>query len=365
MHPIVTTEIREIIEAVHYRPAISIVLPFESKVNLKHDMTHALQVISEKLERELVENYPEDLCKKVIKKLRTLTSHLNFDTKKKSIAIFVSPVFEKVLFLDFKAEEKIIVDESFEIRDLVYSKKQMLKYLLLLISGKETRIFLGSTDKYIKIATHTPENVFAYVNELPEKVANFSDTNERRRIVMEKFLMHIDKSLENILNAYHLPLFVLAPPRVLGHFKKVSKHTDAVIEYIHGNYDKSTLQELKKIMEPHIEVWKKKHQLDVLKQLDEAASNKKLAFGIRNVWREAMMAKGHLLVVEKDFMYAAQTSPNHNLIYKPSEPVNQLSYMKDAVDDAIEKVLLSGGDVEFVENDVLKNYHRIALVLNY
>jgi HEAT repeat protein len=35
------------------------------------------------------------------------------------------------------------------------------------------------------------------------------------------------------------------------------------------------------------------------------------------------------------------------------------------VDDAIEKVLLSGGDVEFVENDVLKNYHRIALVLNY
>jgi hypothetical protein len=365
MQTIVTAEIREVIEAVHYRPAISIILPFEAKVNLKHDTAHALNVITDKLKRELAINYPEDLCKKVIDKLHNITENLDFDTSKKSIAIYVSPVFEKVLYLDFKAEEKIVVDESFEIRDLVFGKKQMLKYLLLIISGKETRIFLGSTEKYIKIATHTPENVFAYINDPPEKVANFSDANERKRIVLEKFLQHIDKSLENILNAYHLPLFVLAPPRVLGHFKKVSKHQNHVIEFIHGNFDKSSLQELKEIMEPHIEAWKKKHQADVIEQLDDAASQKKLVVGIRNVWREAMLLKGHLLVVEKDFMYAAQHAAKADQIYKPTEPINQLLYVKDAVDDVIEKVLLSGGDVEFVDNDVIKSYHHIALVLNY
>jgi len=365
MQTIVTAEIKEVIEAVHYRPAISIVLPFEEMVNLKKDTLHALKRITDKLEKELAINYPNDLCKKVLDKLHNITSKLDFDTTKKSIAIFVSPVFEKVLYLDFKAEEKIIVDESFEIRDLVYGKKQMLKYLLLIISGKETRIFLGSTEKFIKIATHTPENVFAYINDLPEKVANFSDANERKRIVLEKFLQHIDKSLENILNAYQLPLFVLAPTRVLGHFKKISKHHNNVIEYIHGNFDKSSLQELKEIMEPHIEAWKKKHQADVILQLDDAASQKKLVVGIRNVWREAMLMKGHLLVVEKDFMYAAQHAAKADLIYKPTEPINQLLYVKDAVDDVIEKVLLSGGDVEFVDNDVLKSYHHIALVLNY
>jgi hypothetical protein len=35
------------------------------------------------------------------------------------------------------------------------------------------------------------------------------------------------------------------------------------------------------------------------------------------------------------------------------------------VDDVIEKVLENGGDVEFVDEGVLKDYHHIALILFY
>ena len=64
------------------------------------------------------ENYPADVEIMMMKKLRTIIKNLNFNTHKKSIAIFLSPVFEKVLYLDISVEEKIIIDESFEIRDL-------------------------------------------------------------------------------------------------------------------------------------------------------------------------------------------------------------------------------------------------------
>jgi hypothetical protein len=53
------------------------------------------------------------------------------------------------------------------------------------------------------------------------------------------------------------------------------------------------------------------------------------------------------------------------VIYKAQEPYNKFSYIKDAVDDVMEKVLETGGDVEFVEEGLLKEYQHIALIQYY
>lgn len=365
MNSIVTPEINEVMQTVHYRPAVSIILPFEPKMGLKKELLHSLKIAAAKVEQELLENYPHETAILVMQKLRAVIKDLNFNTHKKSIAIYVSPVFEKVLYLDVQVEEKIIVDESFEIRDLVYSKKYLQKYLVLMISAKVSRIYLANPDTFVRIVSDTPESVYAYVNDVPERVANFSNIAERKEIVSDKFLRHIDNALDIILKAYRLPLFVAGTEKIMGHFKKLSKHTGAVIEYIQGNYEEATLPELKNILKPCIADWKKVIQKDLLNQLEEAAGKKKLSVGIKEVWKDAMNHKGRLLAVEKDYMYAAQHGSNCEIIYKMIEPYSRFSYIKDAVDDIIEKVLEHGGDVEFVDNNILKDYHQIALVKYY
>jgi hypothetical protein len=262
-------------------------------------------------------------------------------------------------------EEKILVDESFEIRDLVYSKKQLHKYLLLVLSGKESRIYLGNSSTFVRIVSTTSELIYGYINDPPERVANFSDMSERKQIMMDKFLHHIDNGLGIILNAYSLPLFVLGTEKILGHFKKITKHAGAVIKYVKGNYSESTLHQLKEILEPYITDWKKVKEKDVLNKLEDAAGKKKLAVGMREVWREAMNHNGRLLVVEKSYTYAALQGSSEEVIYKAIEPYNKFSYIKDAVDDVMEKVLENGGDVEFVDTEVLNGYHHIALVQHF
>lgn len=365
MNTVMTPEIREVMQALHYRPAISVIMPFEPKMNYKTELAQSLKFAADKVELELKENYPEELGMLVIRKLREVLKNLNYNTHKKSIAIFVSPVFEKVLYLDIPVEEKIIIDESFEIRDLVYSKKQLHKYLVLLLSSKESRIYLGNSTTFVRILSDAPQTVHSIVNELPQRVANFSDMSERQEAVMDKFLHHIDNSLDIILNTYRLPLFVMGTERILGHFKKLTKHGGSVIDYVHGNYEETTLPELKEVLEPHIADWKKVKQKDLLNQLEEAAGKKKLAVGMRDVWREAMHHKGRLLVVEKNYMYAAEHGSNEDVIFEAVAPYNKFSYIKDAVDDVMEKVLETGGDVEFVDEDLLKDYHHIALVQFY
>jgi len=365
MNTVITPGIREVMEAVHYRPAVSVILPFEPQMRSKADLASSLKLAADKVHKELTANYPNEMGKIVMQKLGVLMRGLNFHTYKKSVAIYVSPVFEKVLYLDIPVEEKIIIDESFEIRDLVYCKKQLHKYLVLLLSGKESKLYLGNTGSFVRIMSNTPESVSAYVNEIPQKIANFSDPSERKEIVMDKFLHHVDNSLEIVLHSYHLPLFVLGTERIMGHFKKITRHNSAVIEYVHGNYEDETLPELRKVLEPYVTDWKKVLQKDLMNRLDEAAAKNKLATGIRDVWREAMNHKGRLLLVEKGYMFVAEHGSIDEMIYKAVEPYNRFSYIRDAVDDVIEKVLENGGDVEFVDDELLKEYRHIALIQYY
>ncbi|MBL0307920.1 MAG: hypothetical protein IPQ25_18395 [Chitinophagaceae bacterium] len=365
MNPIVTPEILNVMKAVHYRPAVSIIMPFEQKMNLKAGLAHSLKFAADKVEKELLENYPGELSILVMQKLRAMIKGLEPEVHKKSIALYVSPVFEKVLYLDMAVEEKIIVDESFEIRDLIYCKKQLHKYLVLLLSGKEYRMYLGNSDSFVRIVPDAPATMAAYQHDSPERVANFSDMSERKEIVMDKFLHHIDSALDTILNSYQLPLFVLGTERILGHFKKLTKHEGAISKYIHGNYEEATFPQLKEMLEPHFAELKLKKQIAILHRLEEAAGKKALAVGITEVWREAMNHKGQLLVVEKNYMVAAQHGSQEDVIYKVAEPATNFSYIKDAVDEVIEIVLENGGDVEFIDENFLGEYQQIALVKYY
>jgi Bacterial archaeo-eukaryotic release factor family 3 len=358
-------EVRDVFEAIHYRPAISIIMPFEPKMNAKAELVHHLKFAVDKVDREIRDNYPEELADLVMQKLRKIVKNLNFNTFKKSIAIYVSPVFEKVLYLDIPMEEKIMVDGSFEIRDILYAKKELHNYLVLVLSNKWSKVFLGSCSKFVKVKSNVPDHIAAFENDAPEKTANFSDPSYRKEVMMEKFLRHTDEGLRFLLHAYSLPVFVMGTKRILGHFKTITKNEKSIIGYIHGNYEEATESELGDMLKPYVNDWKKVKMEDLHHQIERAADAGKLATGIKDVWKLASQNRGRLLVVEKNFMYPAEQGESVEVIVKPKEPYNKFSYIKDAVDDVIEKVLEQGGDVEFVDKDLLTEYDHIALIQYY
>ena len=56
MNRIISPEISEVTGALHYRPAVSVILPFEPKMGLKTTLSHALEMAADKVEKELQEN---------------------------------------------------------------------------------------------------------------------------------------------------------------------------------------------------------------------------------------------------------------------------------------------------------------------
>ena len=319
----------------------------------------------DKIEDQLRQNYPDEKAIPVLNKLKKLVAELKYDTHKKTIAIYVSPLLEKVFYLDMPFDEKIVIDDSFEIRDLIYSKKQNLNYLLTILSGKESKVFLNMKGEFIPLTLNVPDKIEAYKKDSNEKTANFSDESERKEILLDKFLHFTDNGLTAIIQEHKFPLFVMGTEKTTGHFKSITHNANHVIDYITGNYESETTVELEKIMAPYISKWKKAIQNGLLKKIDEAMSRKKLAYGIQEVWKASTEKKGKILVVEKNFMYPAEHGSNPDVIYKYDEKLNSAFYIKDAVDDIIEKVLASGGDVEFVEEGLLNEYGRIVLIEYY
>lgn len=366
MNSIMLTETKEILEAKNCYPTVSIILPFEPKMSLKNELTYALKIATDTVYRKLFKSCTPKMVESIMRKLKVIIEHLNFNTHKKSIAIYVSPVFEKVLYLDVEVEATIAIGDSFEIRNLIYNKKKQYKYLVLLLSGKESRVYLCNRGNLVRIMSNAPESLYAYINEIPERVANFSDISERKEIIMDKFLRHVDNRLGTLLHMYPLPLFVLGVERILGHFKSITRHASSIINYIHGNYQELSLNELADILAPYITDWEKIKQTDLLNHLEDAAGKNKLAVGIRDVLREAMKHRGRLLVMEKDYGHAEfHTNSEYISDNAIIAHYNKFLCVKNAVDNAIELVLENGGDVEFMDKDMLKNYRHIALVQYY
>lgn len=342
----------------HYRfPSISIFMPFDPKMGMKNKLTFSLSKATDKVVNELNTKYPGEMSMLVIQKLKAIIKNLDFNTHKKSVAIFISPVFEKTYYLNIEVEEKVIVKESLQIRDIVYSKKQSQEFHILSLSEKGSRIFLSETNSSVKI---TPDNIFfknICQNVSSERPENFSDAVTKEEIVMDEFLHHVDHSLDIILKHHMLPVFVMGTEKIVGRFKNITKSNKAVIEYVHGDYEKSALEDLKEVLKPQIADWQKIKEKNLLDQLKEAANKNKLSFGLEDVRSEMINRRGRLLLMEKIYLWE-----NNELNYRTSETYNKFSCIRNPIDEMIEKVLENGGDVELVSNGALKEYSQIALI---
>lgn len=340
------------------QPCVSVIMPFEPKMNSKAAIKHSLKIAADKINRQLHANYAKDIADELSEKLKNVIGHLDFRTHKKSIAIYVSPAVEKVFYLDVNVREKVMVNTSFEIRDIVLNKKTEREFLLLVISGKKEKIYVGNENKLKLIVS----NQIVHINrDLPEPVANFTNAATIKEIKLKKFLHYIDTGLPQILKYYPLPLFIMAPKKTMGYFENITKHHKNIIGFVHGNFDDATENELLKALEPELKNWDIARRNYLVSRINIAQDDLKLASGIHNVWLQANRRHKQLLIVEKDFYCPAFVTEKGETIFSNGNQENEL-IANDAVDEIIEKVLENGGDVEFV--DELKDYNRIALIEN-
>jgi len=165
-----------------------------------------------------------------------------------------------------------------------------------------------------------------------------------------------------MLESHRLPLFVLANKSLIDHFRGITKHASSIIEFVSTENEYATSDDIRNTLKPYLHDWQKIKQKLIASQLRDATNNCSLSAGMSNVFRMAEKRSGRILLVEEDYAYPSENRNNEEIIFKATQPYSRYSYIKDAVDEVIEKILDRDGDVEFVSKRMMEKHDHIALV---
>lgn len=335
MHPAKQTDTKDRNSFLSDMPSVSLILPFNPKMTSKSVIRESINRSVQKITSELNNRYSGLMVELVLEKLHAVLSGLNYSTHKSSIAVYISPVFEKVLYLDMPVEERVMVKNHFEIRDIVNSKSKSNSILVLAITATETRVMIFDGKRFTElVSTNTTQ----------------ADSCARVRST--------DHSLDILLPAYHLPFFVAAPVEWCKQYRKHSSHSSDVLEYVFTRSAQVNIDELEYLLKPFVENAEQLQQKEIAKHLSDAEEKHLMMAGIENIERTPC-SKGSLLLVEKGYQHYPAAAKR-----QPAANTHNFSCIKDSVDGLIEKALLNGGDVEFVDAGLLPAHEHVVLIQN-
>lgn len=323
----------------HAHPCVTVVLPFEPLMSLKQSITKRLADLYEQAVQLMEDFYPLAQTEPVLKKLKKLFDQLDYSTCRKSIAVFVSPVIDKVYYLDCEVEEKITVGENFELKDLVHDKKNAQQYVLLSINERTSTSWFYDGVQLILMVSNDKDALYGTGNDY-----------------QDAFIRHADNGLSILLNVYALPLFVVGPAPVVTRFKELTHNGLQLAGCVYSVADPSSPAELLDALYVFAGQWDKIKTKYLLRKAMVAQLAGKLTAGLDNVQEALQRRRGKLLLLERQYAYPLSKAPAG-----PEEKAMPF-YVKDCSDELVERMLLRGGEVAFVEKGALGEYQHIALL---
>jgi|SRR6218665_1158533 len=340
------------------QPAVSVVMPFEPHLRTKAGVEAIFQACVDKASLQIDRNFHNESGRLVIARLRKAFSQLNFNSFKKSVAIFASPVFEKIIYMPFGVKQVVSVMPAFDIKQIIKAKTPNRSFLLVNLSRYSSNIYVGDGFSLNRINMNMCDKDGKQAAFPKEQ--GYTDRNELREILLQGFLRKTDQALHLLLKAYPLPVFITGSPKVIGEFRKISINASRTVKYIHGHFTSADQQVLKEMLQPVLEEWQNIKDQDLSQRLEAAANAGHLAIGIREVWRNVKARNTSLLVLEENYSPAAILQP-----LKTEPGYNNYSLVNNTIDEIVEKVLEAGGDVELVKPGALTNYEPIVLIERY
>jgi hypothetical protein len=355
----------QLLQSMRGYPALSILLPTHRTFpENRQDPIRVKNLARQAVER-LVAQFTKREIEPLLKRLEALVAEIDYEHALDGLALFVNQEIAGKFYLPFPLQERVVVDQTFATRDLVYALNRSPRYWVLALGEQPARLFEGTRDTLVEITG----NGFPMTYEGPGAteplpggfgIGKSAYRDERRR----QFFREVDAAFRQVAAAEALPLILAGVDRNLAFFNEVTAHKNLIAAALTGSHDKTPAHELAKLVWPFMQAHTRSERLEVLKVLSAAIGDGKYAAGIISVWRMAQEGRGAILLVEEGFHYPARVEAG-GLQLTPAEDPTAPEVIDDAVDELIETVLLKGGRVVFFKDGVLETHQRIAMILRY
>ncbi|MGZ8558610.1 MAG: baeRF3 domain-containing protein [Chitinophagaceae bacterium] len=319
--------------------------------------------------------YPGQQIEPLLSSMDELFQGIDFLHSGEGIGLYISSNVKLSVQFPFPVEEKVLVADNFELRDLLYKFKYANPYLVLVLTENRGRLYEGSWNNLFEIKDNNfpmeYQDDYEYAKPVhSSSYAGYShvkdfekDKSELEVIRFRDFFKKMDKLLDNYL-VKEKSLIIMGVEKELSLFSGISGHSKNIVDKIKGSHNYDNEKKLADIAWPAMRTnleneWKK-----LVKEFEEKIGEGLGVTGIQDIWSAVKEGKAFKLLVEKDYkMPGFLTNNEYHLYVKP--PKKRHKVIPDAVDDIIEMVMEKNGHVFFVDNGFLKDYNRMALIKRY
>jgi Bacterial archaeo-eukaryotic release factor family 3 len=342
-------------------PSVSILAPTHRTAPLnKQDPIKVKNLLRKALDRLRSEFNTREVAG-VVKNLKELVRKVDWEHTLDGLALFASKERSAAVSLPFRVKPRAVVDEAFATRDLVYAFNRAPPYRVLVLSH-QTRLY----EAWTTVLDEHRARPFPMVHRGPggaSKLPGGQGVNRSaiRDEAHRQFFRLVDDAVGALQKANPLPLVVVGVERNLAFYREVARQPSAVVGMLAGNHDQTSPSALGKLVWPVFESGATLRRTEALVQLDDAVGAQRHASGIDQVWGAAVGAKCRTLLVEKEFRYPADLSPEGDRLLPYTG--RGAAALDDAVNEVIERVMDAGGEVFFYPSGDLNVHQRIAAIL--
>lgn len=296
-------------------------------------------------------------------RLEQLTADLDFAHARDGIGVFLDQSGGEVVHFSFPVESKVIVDRSFEIRDVLYGVSRLVPYYALVLGKEDARLYHGVGDYLVRVSDRMDLSPEERIYDDPHGAWKFTKTRNDND-PWHAFLNHLDALLGQYLHRRQAPFIVLGPEADINYFANHTGHKEHLAGRVSGSFDHMADERIFPEVEPLVDELARRRVQEVMEDIDHRAGAGGRAQGLQDIWPLAQAGRVQTLVLERNFHKPGYSTPDGMALFYDQTDAAPV-FHKDAMDDLAEKVLDMQGEVVFAEAGSMEPYGHVAALLRY
>lgn len=320
-----------------------------------------LKGLVKEVEERLLNEFDKRFAGNIMERLNEVVDDIDHNYNLEGLVIFVNETIAEFTRLPIAVENRTVVDNTFATRDLVRALHLDAGYYILALSRDEARMIEAHNDKVVR-ELGTP---FPILNTTLYSTSGIGLSNAQRQTnLTQEFFNRIDKIVNEVVNNNPLPVVIATEGANYADYLQIADNKEIII----GHVNKNRLNDKAHHIVPDAwdfvkDILKERNQKR-LEYLNQAVSSGKFLSDMNDIWKAILEGKGQTLYVEKGFYQPAKIN-EEGLELLPLDQTQEPGVVDDIIDEMIEHNLRTGGDTVFLNQEDLKDFQGLGLVVRY
>lgn len=298
----------------------------------------------------------------LITKLNTLAEQIDHSYNLDSLLLFVNHDVAEFTRLPIHVEDRVAIDDTFAIRDLIRAMHTETNYYLLVLSQEKVRLIEALNDKVVK-EFNSPfpiENKQIFTRNKAESAVASRQSN-----LIAEFFNQVDKEVNTIRKQNPLPVLICTVEENYPEYLKIADEKHSIFNtFLNKNRitekDHAIITEASKI----VETYNINRNIERKAELLKAVSDNKFLSDTNEIWRAINDGKIQTLFIEQGLFQPAILK-NDEITYVSDSQRSDKGVIDDIYNEMIELNMNFGGDVVFLPKGELTKFNGFGAITRY